>query len=114
MESLETPSTADVVAYMDVDLSTDLGSLPQLIHVITSGAADVAVGSRLMTASRVRRSLRRELISRSYNQLLRRLLKLGVRDAQCGFKALRADVPAPATGGARQQLVLRHRAPGGG
>ena len=85
-------STADVVAYMDADLSTDLSALQPLLEAVTTGAADVAVGSRLSGASVVRRSLRRELISRGYNRLLHGLLAVSVHDAQCGFKALRSDV----------------------
>ena len=85
-------STADVVAYMDADLSTELAALPHVVHAVASGRADLAIGSRVAPGSRVRRSLRRELISRCYNRLLRALLHVHVRDAQCGFKALRTDV----------------------
>jgi glycosyltransferase involved in cell wall biosynthesis len=85
-------STADVVAYMDVDLSTDLGALEPLVTLVTSGSADVAIGSRLVGGSRVRRGPRREVISRCYNALLRRTLRVGFHDAQCGFKALRSEV----------------------
>jgi glycosyltransferase involved in cell wall biosynthesis len=85
-------SDADVVAYMDVDLSTDLRALAPLLSSITSGGAHVAVGSRLSPGSDVSRSLRREVISRTYNHLLHMTLALPVRDAQCGFKAVRADV----------------------
>jgi glycosyltransferase involved in cell wall biosynthesis len=84
-------SSADIVAYMDVDLSTDLAALPQLIALVTQGGADVAIGSRLAAGARVVRSVRRELISRSYNRLLRSALRVSFRDAQCGFKALSAD-----------------------
>jgi putative flippase GtrA len=84
-------SDADVVAYMDVDLSTDLRALEPLICGLVSGHAEVAIGTRLAHGSRVTRGARREFISRAYNRVLR--LSLGARfsDAQCGFKALRAD-----------------------
>lgn len=85
-------STADVVAYMDADLSTGLSALPTAVGMVASGAADMAIGSRLLRASRVQRSLRREVISRVYNHLLRAFLGVRFRDAQCGFKVLRADV----------------------
>jgi glycosyltransferase involved in cell wall biosynthesis len=84
-------SEADVVAYMDVDLSTDLDALLPLVAPLVSGHSQLAVGSRLAPGARVRRGPRRELISRSYNLLLRSVLRLGVRDAQCGFKAVRSD-----------------------
>ncbi len=87
-----TASEADVVAYMDVDLSTDLAALLPLIAPLASGHSDVAIGTRLGRGSRVERSPRRELISRSYNRLLRTVLRAQFSDAQCGFKALRADV----------------------
>ncbi len=80
---------ADYLLYMDVDLSTDLAALPELLAALDNGA-DVAVGSRHHPGSRVVRSLHRELLSRGYNLLLSNLL--GVRsfsDAQCGFKAFR-------------------------
>ncbi len=85
-------STADVVAYMDVDLSTDLAQLAPLVRLITRGGADLAIGSRLLKESRVTRGPRREVISRSYNRLLRIVLRVGFHDAQCGFKAVRGEV----------------------
>ena len=88
-------SEADVVAYMDVDLSTDLGALDGLLTPLLEGRADVMIGSRLAPGAEVTRGLRREVISRSYNILLRASLGLGIADAQCGFKAIRRDVLAP-------------------
>jgi len=85
-------SKADVVAYMDVDLSTDLGAFPDLISPLLTGECDVAFGSRLTNDSEVTRGLKREFISRSYNRLLRRALHVSFSDAQCGFKAARRVV----------------------
>ena len=84
-------SKADIVAYMDVDLSTDLDALLPLVAPLISGHSDLAIGSRLARGSRVRRGARRELISRCYNTLLHVALGARFEDAQCGFKALRAD-----------------------
>lgn len=84
-------SEADVVAYMDVDLSTDLNALLPLVAPLLSGHSDVAIGSRLSNGSHVVRGPKRELISRSYNFLLRRLAGAHFHDAQCGFKALRRE-----------------------
>jgi putative flippase GtrA len=81
-----------VVAYMDVDLSTDLDALLPLVAPLLSGHSDVAIGSRLAPGARVIRGPKREFISRSYNHLLRAVLGVRFRDAQCGFKALRRDV----------------------
>jgi glycosyltransferase involved in cell wall biosynthesis len=81
-------SDADVVAYMDVDLSTDLDALLPLVAPLLSGHSDVAIGTRLARSSRVERGLKRELISRTYNRILHAVLRVGFSDAQCGFKAI--------------------------
>ncbi len=85
-------SDADVLLYMDVDLSTDLNALMPLVAPIVSGHSDLAIGTRLTRGSRVVRGPRRELISRTYNTILRRTLGARFTDAQCGFKAIRRDV----------------------
>ncbi|HRL80396.1 MAG TPA: glycosyltransferase [Propioniciclava sp.] len=85
-------SDADVVAYMDVDLSTDLAALAPLVAPLISGHSDVAIGTRLTRASRVRRGALREFTSRSYNLILRSTLGARFSDAQCGFKAVRTSV----------------------
>jgi len=85
-------SDARVLAYMDVDLSTRLDGLAALIAPLLSGRCDISIGSRLAPGAHVTRSLEREVISRSYNLLLRSVLHAQFRDAQCGFKALRAQV----------------------
>jgi putative flippase GtrA len=84
-------SRAQVVAYMDVDLSTDLDALLPLVAPLLSGHSHVAIGTRLASSSRVLRSAKRELISRSYNLLLRSVLHNRFSDAQCGFKAIRRE-----------------------
>ena len=82
-------SEAEVVAYMDADLSTDLGALPTLVDAVASGRADLAIGSRLVGGAFVERRLGRESISRMYNVLVRTVLRARFHDAQCGFKAVR-------------------------
>jgi putative flippase GtrA len=85
-------SDAFVVAYMDVDLSTDLNALLPLVAPLVSGHSQVSIGRRLGPGVRVVRGPQRELISRCYNLLLRLFLGARFKDAQCGFKAMRADV----------------------
>jgi glycosyltransferase involved in cell wall biosynthesis len=85
-------SDAHVLAYMDIDLSTRLDSLTALIAPILLGRSDIVIGSRLAPGARVIRSIERELVSRGYNLLLRVALHTRFRDAQCGFKAIRARV----------------------
>jgi putative flippase GtrA len=90
LRSIWSASDADIYAYMDVDLSTDLNALLPLLAPLLSGHSDVAIGTRLARGARVVRGPRREIISR-YNLLLHGTLGTGFSDAQCGFKAIRAD-----------------------
>jgi len=85
-------SDADVCAYMDVDLSTDLQHLPALVDPLAAGDADLSYGTRRHRDSETERGWRREFISRTYIQILRWGGGLRVSDAQCGFKAIRTDV----------------------
>jgi len=85
-------SPSPVLAYMDVDLSTDLAALPPLLAPLISGHSDLAIGTRLTRNSRVVRGPKREFISRSYNLMLHSFMGARFSDAQCGFKAIRADV----------------------
>ena len=92
-------SNADIVAYMDVDLSTDLSALTQTIAAVDGEGYDIAIGSRLKRGAQViGRSFKRELISRSYSLIFRAMFLAGFQDAQCGFKAVSrraADDVAP-------------------
>jgi putative flippase GtrA len=85
-------SEADIVSYMDVDLSTDLDAFLPLVAPLLSGHSDLAIGTRLARAARVERGPKREFISRSYNLLLRFGMGAGFSDAQCGFKAARTEI----------------------
>jgi putative flippase GtrA len=91
LRSVWSGSDAAIFAYMDVDLSTDLNALLPLLAPLLSGHSDVAIGTRLARGARVIRGPRREVISRCYNLLLHAGLGTGFSDAQCGFKAIRAD-----------------------
>ena len=85
-------SEADVVAYMDVDLSTNLWSFLPLVAPLATGHSDVAIGSRLLRGARVTRQWKRELISRCYNLLIKTVFANRFSDAQCGFKAVKRGV----------------------
>ena len=89
-----TQSDATVLVYMDVDLSTDLAALAPLVAPLISGHSDLAIGTRLARGARVVRGPKREIISRCYNLILKSTLSAKFSDAQCGFKAIRADVAA--------------------
>ena len=82
-------SDADIVSYMDVDLSTDLKAFPVLVRAIEREGFDLAIGSRLKRGARVfQRPFKRELISRAYSLVFRAMFLTRFSDAQCGFKAL--------------------------
>ena len=82
-------SEADYLCYMDVDLSTELEAIPPLIDSLAKGRYDLAVGSRLRKGAKVvGRSLKREVVSRSYNLIIKSMFFVRFRDAQCGFKAI--------------------------
>src|SRR5215210_3833357 len=85
-------SEADVVAYMDVDLSTNLWSFLPLVAPLATGYSDVAIGSRLLRGAMVTRQWKRELISRCYNLLVKVMFANRFSDAQCGFKAIKRSV----------------------
>ena len=86
-----TKSDADIVSYMDVDLSTDLSFFPIMIDSLIQGY-DVATGSRLMKGAEIKRSFKRELLSRGYNVLVRLILGVNYKDSQCGFKAVKREI----------------------
>jgi glycosyltransferase involved in cell wall biosynthesis len=82
---------ADIVSYMDIDLSTDLNQYPELIDSVANGY-DMAVGVRMHPEARVQRSFKRNVTSRCYAFLLRFFLGFRIVDAQCGFKAVKRKV----------------------
>jgi glycosyltransferase involved in cell wall biosynthesis len=91
LHAIWSASDASVLAYMDVDLSTDLNALLPLVAPLLSGHSEIAIGTRLRPGARVIRGPKREIISRCYNLLLHATLGTRFSDAQCGFKAIRAE-----------------------
>lgn len=85
-------SAARVVCYMDVDLSTHIRHIPELVNVLLNNQADISIGSRLLPGSRIKRCLKREIISRAYNLIIKLLHGTKFSDAQCGFKAIKKEV----------------------
>jgi putative flippase GtrA len=118
LRSIWSRSGSEVLAYMDVDLSTDLNALLPLVAPLLSGHSDVAIGTRLARGSRVVRGPRREVLSRGYNLLVQAALGTRFSDAQCGFKAIRREcarelLPLTTDGGwffDTELLVLAERA----
>ena len=86
-------SEAQLLAYMDVDLSTDINVLPKAADSLLHGGHDIVTGSRLLKESRVeRRTFIRTITSWSYSFLFRLLFFVSFKDAQCGFKVLTRPV----------------------
>jgi glycosyltransferase involved in cell wall biosynthesis len=85
-------SKADICMYMDVDLSTDLKSIRPMLSALTNGS-DIGIGSRLLPGAKVvGRALKREVLSRVYNILIKLMFFVHFSDAQCGFKAVTRKV----------------------
>ncbi len=84
-------SDADVLTYMDIDLSTDLAAFPKLVSAVAEGGYEVAAGSRLSAESETTRSLKREVLSRGFVFIINTIMGTKLRDTQCGFKAIRRE-----------------------
>lgn len=90
-----TETDAEFSIYMDVDLSTDLSAVPEVVALLRGGA-DIVTGSRLDPRSHVKRCMKREILSRGYNHLIRLVLRTrSFDDAQCGFKGVRLETVRP-------------------
>jgi glycosyltransferase involved in cell wall biosynthesis len=87
-----THSSADIVGYMDVDLSTELAAIPRAVKALSEEGYDIAIGSRLLRESQTRRKWKRDVISRIYNVLVKGALFTRFSDAQCGFKFVTREV----------------------
>ena len=81
-------SQADILSFMDVDLSTGIDAFPELIGAIAEKGYDIAIGSRLVSRSKVTRSLKRTVLTRGYNAIIKAMFFTRFSDAQCGFKAV--------------------------
>lgn len=88
-------ATGEILAYLDVDLSTDMKHLKPLINAIKEEHYDFATGSRMLKESEVKRSFKRAAMSKVFNFLVRKILRSKIRDHQCGFKCFRKDALMP-------------------
>jgi glycosyltransferase involved in cell wall biosynthesis len=97
-------SSGRILAYMDVDLATNIEQLKSLIKAVEEEGFDFAVGSRLLSESKVERSRTRQITSKSYNFLVRVILGSKLKDHQCGFKAFKREALMQLLG----EIVARH------
>ncbi len=81
----------EVIVFMDSDLATSLTCLPQIVKKVEEQGG-LAIGSRHVNGSKVKRRISRTFFSLAYNTLVRALFFDGIHDHQCGFKALHYDV----------------------
>jgi hypothetical protein len=79
---------AEVYAYVDVDLATDLTKFDAYRKLILlQNEFDLVTGSRYVAGSTINRPWLRRTVSLAYNGLVRLLFCTGVHDHQCGFKS---------------------------
>lgn len=76
------------VLFSDADLSAPISELEKLMHAVTTGQHDIAIGSRAIDRSLigVHQPLYREAVGRVFNLNVRLLTGLAIADTQCGFK----------------------------
>ncbi|MGQ9624386.1 MAG: dolichyl-phosphate beta-glucosyltransferase [Candidatus Bathycorpusculaceae bacterium] len=79
-------SKGEILFFMDVDLATNIRHMETLVKSV-KGGYDVAIGSRMLPESRVKRTPSRKIASKMYNLIVRLLLSSKISDHQCGFKA---------------------------
>jgi glycosyltransferase involved in cell wall biosynthesis len=84
-------SQGEVLVYMDLDLATDLKHLKPLVDAVESEGYEFATGSRMLPESQVQRSNTRNIVSKTYNFMVRTVLGSKLKDHQCGFKAFRRE-----------------------
>lgn len=84
----------DIAIYMDTDLATDLEAIGKAVSLIQQGA-DIAIGSRYLKDSRIKRSFLRNALSRVFNAFVISILKSPFSDHQIGFKAFRLHSVLP-------------------
>ena len=86
-------SKAEIVGFMDLDLATDLKHIPMAISAIEEDNYDFVYGTRLHKEYKViGRPISREVMSRIFNFVLKRILKVRISDGFCGFKFLKRNI----------------------
>ena len=84
-----TTAEAEILTFMDADLSSDLSFFRSLIDAVVVEGYDLATGNRLGKNSKIiNRRFLRSVASRLYNIFIRVLFKTSISDHQCGFKAM--------------------------
>lgn len=88
-----TRSTSDIVLISDADLSTPIEEMEKLLIYYEDGA-DIVIGSRALAESQIiiRQPWWRELMGKTFNRFVRKLLLKNFRDTQCGFKLFKGSV----------------------
>lgn len=75
------------VLFSDADNSTPIEEIDKFIRALDQDGYDVAVGSRAADgAKESKKSLLRHILSTGLRAIVRHILRIQVRDTQCGFK----------------------------
>ncbi len=81
---------AQVVAYLDADLSTPMGELERLLEEHERTGADVVLGARVgLLGWNIQRAAHRHYLGRLFATAASMVLDLRVYDTQCGAKVFR-------------------------
>lgn len=78
----------ETVGFIDADLSTDFNDYTMLVEQLNASTKDIVFGSRKMNPSTVERGVFRKFASYLIGALIRFILKLPIRDTQCGAKVM--------------------------
>ena len=95
-------ATGDPIVFLDADLTIPVEILEKFVSAIDEGA-DIAIASRYVPGSVVRRPWWRRLMGSAFRLCVRTLVPTGVQDTQCGGKAYTAEAAKDLF--ARQRLV---------
>jgi glycosyltransferase involved in cell wall biosynthesis len=82
----------EILAYMDMDLSTSLEHLKDIINPILEEKYDIVIGSRYQKGAVIQRTPLRRIYSELYNRTIQVFLGSRILDHQCGFKAFRREI----------------------
>lgn len=97
LRKIFTESTADIIFYTDIDLSTKLEYAMKLITQIESGC-DIANSSRFIDGAKVKRKFIRSITGWIVRKTIRLLFSSKITDFGCGFKAIKREAAAKIAG----------------
>lgn len=86
-------SKGKYVLFTDADNSTPIEEIDYLLNQVYKKGFDIAIGSRAVDgAEEKERSFLRQMLSRGLRWIVKNILRIGVKDTQCGFKLFQREV----------------------